>query len=376
MTPLAWAAAVPSVVAAALALHATVNARLLRRPMPARSTVDTPVSVLLPVRNEAERVGPCLSALMAQQGLSTMEIVVLDDGSTDGTAAAVRAISSGDARVRLLAGAPLPPDWLGKPHACHQLAAAASPDSQVLVFVDADTVLAPNAVPAAVGLLAGFDLVTPYPRIVASTPGERLVQPLLQWSWLSFVPLRALERGGRPSLAVAGGQFLVVRADAYRRAGGHAAVRGSVLEDVSLARLVIRGGGKVSVADGSAIASCRMYSSWREVADGYAKSLWAAFGSGAGATATVAALLAAYLLPPLLALSGAIVGDTAALAIGAVGYVAGVLGRVVAARATGGRAWPDALEHPVSVLAFAWLVARSFRLRRRGALRWKDRAVA
>jgi hypothetical protein len=373
MTVLAFLTAAPAVVAGALAAHAAVNARLLRRPVPPTSTVDTAVSVLLPVRDEASRVRPCVAALLAQQYLSTVEFLVLDDGSIDGTAEAVREAAAGDARLRLLDGAPLPPGWLGKPYACQQLAGAAA--GEVLVFVDADTLLTPKAVAAAIGLLRGFDLVTPYPRIVARTAGERLVQPLLQWSWLTFVPLRALERGARPSLAVAGGQFLVVRAQAYHRVGGHAAVRGSVLEDVSLAREVIRGGGRVSVADGSAIASCRMYSSWRELADGYAKSLWAAFGSAAAATATVAVLLCAYALPPLLAAIGVLVGDGAAVAAGLAGYAAGVAGRVVTARATGGRAFPDALAQPASIVAFAALVARSFRLRRRGALRWKGRPV-
>ncbi|GFJ77598.1 hypothetical protein Phou_017780 [Phytohabitans houttuyneae] len=227
------------VAVAALTAHTLVNARLLRRPRAAASTVDESVAVLLPLRDEAARVEPCLRALKAQEGVPGLEVIALDDGSTDGTADLVRAHG-----LRVEDGTAPPPGWLGKPHACHQLAARA-PHATVLVFVDADVVLAPHAVAAAVCELraAGVDLLSPYPRIVAGTAGERLVQPLLQWSWLTFLPLRAMERSPRPSLAAAGGQFLVVDRAGYDRAGGHAGVRDEVLEDVALARAVKRTGG-------------------------------------------------------------------------------------------------------------------------------------
>src|SRR5689334_1431947 len=267
-----------------LTLHAAVNALLLRRPGSVDQPVTRTVAVLLPVRDEAARVEPCLRALLAQRGVPNLEILVLDDGSSDGTANIIRAVGG----VRLLTGDPLPPGWLGKPHACHQLAAAT--DAEILIFVDADVVLTPDAVTRAVAGLAGFDLLTPYPRIVATGLGQRLVQPLLQWSWLAFLPLRAMERSRRPSLAAAGGQFLVVRRAAYLAAGGHAGVRSSVLEDVELARAVKRAGGRIALADGSPVATCRMYDSWPQLVEGYTKSLWASFGSVVGAAGVVAML--------------------------------------------------------------------------------------
>ncbi|BCB82622.1 glycosyltransferase [Phytohabitans flavus] len=349
-------------VVAALTAHTVVNARLLRRPT-AGSTVDEHVALLLPARDEADRVEPCLRGLRAQRGVPRLEVIVLDDGSTDGTADLVRAHG-----LRVEEGAPLPPGWLGKPYACHQLAALA-PDATALVFVDADVVLAPHAVAAAVTELraAGVDLLSPYPKIVAQTVGERLVQPLLQWSWLTFLPLRAMERSPRPSLAAAGGQFLVVDRAGYDRAGGHAGVRDQVLEDVALARAVKGAGGRIALADGSALATCRMYGSWGELVAGYTKSLWAAFGSPLGAAAVVLLLLLLYTAPPILV--------AVTPAAGLCAYLLGVLGRVVAARATGGRAWPDAVAHPVSTVVFAWLVMRSYRERRRGRLLWRGRRV-
>ena len=345
--------------ACALSGHAAVNAALLRTPT-GRSTAR-PVSVLLPVRDEAPRVEACVRALLGQSGVD-LEVVVLDDGSTDGTADVVRRVADGDPRLRLLTGRPLAPGWLGKPHACQQLAEAAAPTSEVLVFVDADVVLAPHAVAATVALLddTGLDLLSPYPRQAA--PGvTALVQPLLQWSWLTFLPLRLAERSSRPSLAAANGQLLAVRRTAYDRAGGHAAVHDDVVEDVGLLRAVKRTGGSGGVCDGTALATTRMYDDWTALSDGYGKSLWTVPLPALGLLALL------YVLPPAAALRGS--------RAGLLGYAAGVAGRVVTARRTGGRPLPDALAHPVSVLLLCLLAGRSRLLHRRGALQWKGRPV-
>lgn len=396
-----WLALLPWV---ALTAHTIANALLLRRlprpctaaALPAASTptASTPaaspaeydgarddgrgsrlpaerVAILLPVRDEAERVTACLESLLAQRGVEHLTIYVLDDGSTDGTADVVRAVA-GD-KVVLLTGEPLPPDRLGKPHACDQLAQAAA-DATVLSYIDADVVLDQDATAAAVAEMRRIDagLLSPYPKIVGA---GRLVQPLLQWSWLTFLPVRAMERSPRPSLAAAGGQWLVIDAAAYRRAGGHAAVRTEILEDIALARAVKRSGGRIALADGSAMATCRMYDSWRELTTGYTKSLWASFGSSSGAAAVVVLLLSLYAVPPLASAVLAATGELGWAGVALTAYALGVLGRVVTALATGGRAWPDALAHPLSIVLFAWLITRSFHLRRRGALSWRGRPV-
>ncbi len=337
---------------AALTAHAVVNARLLRRPLDRPRTVS--ISVLLPVRDEAHRIEPCLRALLAND---FDELLVLDDGSTDATASIAARITADDPRVQVLTGAALPAGWLGKPHACQQLADAAAGDA--LVFVDADVVLAPRAIAATVGMLAELDLVSPYPR--QDTPGAtRLVQPLLQWSWLTFLPLRVAERSPRPSLSAANGQLLAVRRDVYDRAGGHAAVRAEVVEDVALLRAVKRVGGTGGVVDGTALATTRMYDDWPELVAGYTKSAWTLPPPAAVALAVL------YVVPAVAALRGS--------RSGAAAYVAGVTGRVVSARRTGGRAL-DSVAHPVSVALLCWLTARSHLARRRGALTWKGRSL-
>ncbi|GIF37736.1 cellulose synthase/poly-beta-1,6-N-acetylglucosamine synthase-like glycosyltransferase [Actinoplanes xinjiangensis] len=346
-----------------LTAHTMVNALLLRRPRRDATTGER-VAVLLPLRDEAGRVTPCLEALLVQRGVPNLTVHVLDDGSTDGTAGVVRAVAGDDPRVRLLTGGPLPDGWLGKPNACRQLADDAG-DADVLIFVDADVVLAPDAIAGAVRLLreTGVTLLSPYPKIIGA---GRLVQPLLQWSWLTFLPLRVMERSPRPSLAAAGGQWLVLDRAGYHRAGGHAAVRDDILEDIGLARAVKRSGGRIALADGSRLATCHMYATWHELANGYGKSLWASFGSASGAAAVVVLLLLLYAVPvPFLA------GSLPAVAAA---YLLGVTGRLVSAAATGGRL-VDAFAHPLSVVLFAWLVARSFHMRRTGRLAWRGRAL-
>ncbi|MEW5809999.1 MAG: glycosyltransferase family 2 protein [Actinomycetota bacterium] len=365
------ATAVGSSLACVGTVHELVNLALLRPPAESPDPVTAAVSVLIPARDEAHRIAPTISSVLAQQGLTDVEVLVLDDGSTDGTAEVVRRAAGGDARVRVLTGAAPPRGWLGKPHACAQLAAAARGD--ILVYVDADVVLAPAAVAAATAVLQGPHapaLVSVWPRQVATGLLGHLIQPLLAWSWLTTLPMRVAERSRRPSMAVANGQFLAMRADALARAGGWAVVAGAVLDDIGLARAVRASGGRTGVVDGSRMATCRMYATGRDLSEGYRKSLWAAFGSPAGAAAVGAALCLVYVLPPAAAMAGS--------RVGALGYAAAVAGRIPARRWCGrGDAVDllDAAAHPVSVLALLGLLVSSWRGRRRGTLRWKGRTL-
>jgi hypothetical protein len=358
---------VGSLGAIALTAHSFVNLRAVRAPSRDPEPIAERVSVLLPVRDEANQVAGCLTDLLDQAGVPDLEILVLDDRSTDGTADVVRRVAGADPRVRLLAGQSPPDGWLGKPHACHQLGQAAT--GSVLVFLDADVRLAPHALAASVGLLrgAGLDLVSPYPRQLAETVPERLLQPLIAWSWLTTLPVTLVEQSSRESLAAANGQLIAVDSAAYRAAGGHLAVRDRVLDDIGLIRAVKRSGGRAGVADGSQVAQCRMYSSWSQVRDGYGKSLWEAFGSPAGAAGVIAGLGLLYVVPPAAAVRGSL--------IGLAGYAAAVAGRYAIAERTGGRSLPDCLAHPASVVLLGWLTADSFRRHRQGSLSWKGRRL-
>lgn len=359
---------VGALVATALTAHTAVNLRRLRRLPSDPQPIAERVSVLVPARNEAHRITGTIETLLAQQRLDDLEVLVLDDGSQDGTAQVVSEVAADDDRLRVLTGADLPTGWLGKPHACHQLSQAAT--GSVLCFVDADVTFDPLAIAAAVRLLRSsrLDAISPYPRQLADGLGPRLVQPLIEWSWLTTLPLTLAERSPRPSMAAATGQFFVVDTQAYHRAGGHRAVAAEVLDDVGLLRALKRTGGTGVAVDGSAMSACRMYASWDELHEGYTKSLWSAFGSPVGSAAVVATLTLAYVAP---ALAAVLTGSRA----GWLGYSAGVLGRTLVARATRQPVLPDVLAHPVSITVFGLLAADSWRHRRRGALTWKGRQI-
>lgn len=374
-------AAAAALLATAAAVQAARNARALPRLQPSPTNGPQPpavgktgdrISLLLPVRDEATNITTCLPSLLAQENVT--EIHVLDDASSDGTAEIAESIVADDHRAHIhrASSNAIPPGWIGKPWACERLAGFATGD--VLIFVDADVVLEPSATESAVRLMRELklDMLCPYPQQVTTTLTTRVVQPLLQWSWMSFIPLKLSMDRQWPSMAVGNGQFVLFDAAAYAAIGGHSAVAGDVLEDVGLARAFRKAGYRTAVVDGSRIATCRMYESTAELVEGYTKSLWCAFGSEGSAFAVAGLLKLMYVLPPLLAVTSR---DRQIRCWSAFGYVAAVAGRVVVARATGQRTWPEALAHPLSILTFAGLASLSVWRHRRGQLAWKGRPL-
>lgn len=364
-----------TVGAAALAVHTAVNLRLLRTPRSTGAPIDESVAILIPARNEAAHIEQTVRSATHQNDVARLRIVVLDDGSEDNTATIVRALAEIDERIELISAPDEPPPagWLGKPWACFRLAQAVS-GTDVLCFVDADVDLEPDAVAASVALLReqDFALVAPYPHQVADSWLERLVQPLVTWSWAATMPVRWAETSARPSLSAANGQLLVLDASAYAAIDGHGSVRGDVLEDIGLMRALKRAGFRTATVDGSVLAHCRMYEGAEAVVDGYSKSLWSAFNGPVGTLAVCGALTALYVVPAIALVTSR---DRRTRAIAAAGYAAGVTSRALVARRTGERVLPDTLAHPVSVATFAALNAISWWRHARGANSWKGRPV-
>ncbi len=343
------------------------NARAVRVPAENPPPVAERVSVLLPARNEAHRVAPTIRSLVAQHRVPELEILVLDDNSTDGTAEVVTKAAGGDPRLRILTGRPLPAGWRGKPHACAQLSEAAT--GSVLVFVDADVTFAPHAMAAAVDLLRGarLDYISPFPRQRTGSLAERLMQPLTAWVRLSTVMLPGAEDSDEPTARLANGQFLVVDTVAYQRAGGHAVIKDAVIDDVWLTSVMKATGSRGVPVEGSGIAECRMYTGWAELREGYTRWFWVLFPSRRGLALACGLLVVTDVLPALAALRGS--------RVGLAGYAATVGGRVIAARSARDRAWPEALAHPVSAALSLWLYLDSVRRHARGDVSWKGRSL-
>ncbi len=262
------------------------------------------VSVLVPARDEERSIETCVRSLLAQDYPSPLEVIVLDDGSTDATRAIVDRLAAEDSRLRVLEGAPLPPGWLGKPWACRQLADAAS--GEMLLFTDADTVHGGHALAAGVANASAedADMLAGVPHIETVTFAEELILPAVPWSTATIVPLPLAYRLRWPGLSTAIGQYMLFRRSAYDAIGGHAAVRGEVLEDVMLARLTKAAGYRWRMADLTDVVSTRMYRSLREIVRGLGRTLFGVFDYGLLRLLLIGALSAvAFLLPPAVTLA-------------------------------------------------------------------------
>lgn len=368
----AWVALGCAAVPAVLALWNL----WLYRPAPAAAAVSERVSVLIPARDEERSIGAAVSsALAAGDGLAGLEVVVLDDGSTDGTAAVVAALAAADPRVRLETAPPLPAGWNGKQHACWVLARLAR--HPLLVFLDADVRLAPAALVRAVRFLraSGAGLVSGFPRQETGTWLERLLIPLIHFVLLGFLPLAGLRRTTRPAFGAGCGQLMVCDRDAYRLAGGHAALPASLHDGVKLPRAFRAAGIRTDLFDATDLAVCRMYRDARGVWQGLAKNATEGLAAPGAIVPATLLLGAGQALPPLL-LAAAAAGLLApgALTPAALATAAAYLPRLVAA-ARFRQSPAGALLHPLGVLlllAIQWHALGRRLLGRPAA--WKGRA--
>jgi len=326
--------------------------------------VDAAILVLAPMRNEAENIFEFVSALSSQSGVSKLAVVLINDSSTDKTLEYMREAIRHDSRFSIMDSPALQSGWLGKVSALHS--GYLSAQAEYIVTLDADVRLKPNALVRSINQLDDLklDFLSPYPRQIAKTFSEKLIQPLLHWSWMSTVILRLAEKSPRRSTAVGNGQFFVARKRALDTVGGFASVSNQILDDIELARSLIAAGFKGVVTEGSAIASTRMYSSFDEIRQGYGKSLWKAFGGVFGSVIASLFIFATGVLPIVLAVQGYLSGFLIYLLI--------TLTREISALRS--RSNPlYAFLHPLSSLLLIYLICYSWL--RRGRIQWKGRTV-
>jgi hypothetical protein len=296
-------------------------------------------SLLIPARNEAHNLEETLGGFMAQ---AVDEILVLDDGSRDDTPLLVGGAAAQDRRVRLIPGLPKPEGWTGKTWACQQLAEAAG--GEVLIFTDADVRWKPGGVRA---LLAAMvqgqaDLLSVYPRQITPTLPERVLLPLIDDVLMGYLAYPLLWTPF-PSASAANGQVMAFRRGAYRACGGHAGVRGEVLEDVRLAQRLKACGGRLRLALGGDLIGVRMYRDYPEIVEGLGKNLIEFHGRSRLVLAlSYTAHLVAYTLCWPLALL-----NPFWLVVGATGF----LERVLLSAKTGRPLWEFALTPLAPVLS-------------------------
>jgi chlorobactene glucosyltransferase len=334
------------------------------------------VSVLVPARNEEDNIERCVASLVGQK-YPRFEVIVLDDDSTDGTLGILHRLALSSRQLRVLSGRPLPPDWLGKHWACHQLAQASK--GELLLFTDADTCHHPLMLEDVVAAqqMEDSDLLTGIPHEEVGSWGEILVLPIINWAMASLLPVGLAHRLKSPTLSMGIGQFMLFRRSGYLAIGGFAAVRTDPVDDVALARLTKERGLRWRFVDLSRRVSCRMYTGFRAVADGLGKSVFPALRNSVWALGAAVLLLAWLYLGPLGVAASWLLGfspDVATLmwAGSAIGLALAGWGLCLWRF---GHPWYRAVFYPASIALVIGIALRSATLFWRGEACWKGRAL-
>ncbi len=247
--------------------------KVLTRTSPAFAAEAPPrVTAIIPAKDEEQTLADCLASVCAQT-YPDLRILVVNDRSTDGTAAVAEEFAAADPRIRLLNIEELPTGWTGKNHALH--VAAGQTDSPWLWFLDADTRHAPESLSVMMEFARreSADLVSLVTELRCESFWERVLQPLEGIVLMrSFSPVSVND--DRARIAFANGQYILIRQDAYRAAGGHAAVRDRFVEDIYLAQRVKDQGHRTRVAMSTEISSTRMYTSLPQMINGWSRILY------------------------------------------------------------------------------------------------------
>jgi len=324
------------------------------------------VAVVVAARDEERGLEAALRSLLAQDH-PRFRVVAVDDRSTDRTGEILAALAAADSRLETRRVDALPAGWLGKNHAL--AAGAAGRAEELLLFTDADVVLAPAALRRACRALAErrLDHLTAGPEVEAGRPAIAVfVATFTTLFGLWLAPWRAADPECDEATGI--GAFNLVRRAAYEAVGGHASIRNRPDDDLALGRRLKRGGFRQELASGRGVVRVEWYESLRAAARGLEKNVFAGLDySVARATAAIGALVALHVLPFALApfapgLAGPLLAATALLQVGA------ALG---ARRETGAPAW-TALFFPLGALALAVVCARSVaKTLIEGGIRWR-----
>jgi glycosyltransferase involved in cell wall biosynthesis len=341
------------------------------------------VAVCIPARNEAANLEACVESALASadspggDGTVDLEVLVYDDGSTDGTGSILASLVARDPRVRAVETVPLPSGWNGKQHGCDRMGRAAT--KEWLLFTDADVRFAPRSLGGVVATAEskGVDLLSTFPRQEMTSFGERLFIPMIGFILFSYLPMGRMQRTLDPAASAGCGQYLFVRREAWLACGGHAAFRDSMHDGIKLPRLLRRHGHRTDLFDGTSIVSCRMYDGFGACWRGFAKNAFEGLGS-IGLLAFVSVLhLVGHVMPWAFLLAAAFVPawrSPWAIALALAAIAVALLQRTLLARRlaqpVASVAW-----HPLAILLSIAVQWRSWWLHVTGRRTWRGRTA-
>jgi chlorobactene glucosyltransferase len=333
------------------------------------------VSIVIPARNEARDIEAAVRSHLAQD-YPELEVIVVDDRSTDATPDILSRLAAADPRLQVVAGVEPPPGWMGKPHALFQGVARAR--HGLVLLADADVRYDPPALREAVEFLGsrGLDLITFFPRVEMSGFWENVLMPYLAAAYM-YGPAFFVNSDLQRRFAAGGGSGMLVRREALEAAGGYEALRESVIDDIGLAIRVRRAGGRCRMVLADDRVRLRMYRGFMEVVDGFTKNIAFVFEGWMGAGLVLSTLFSwvAWTLP-LAVLIASVAGaaiPAVDVMLAAAGLALAVIARLVLALFLGYPLWPAA-THPLLATVWMGIAARSFSWRfLRRKLLWRGR---
>lgn len=331
-----------------------------------------PLTVIIPARNEEERIGPTLESLLNEPS-EALRIVVYDDSSSDKTAEVVRSIARTDPRVQLIQGGGEPAVGFGKPVALARATTKANAQSECLLFLDADVHIKEGTLG---GLYAKYKnseaVISGCPDLICGSPIESIFVPaFISMVAGQYAPSKVHD--DQSKTAFLNGQLIFVSQRALHAVGGFSSVTDTILEDVALGHRLKAHGFKLRLADFRGLAATRMYTSWTEIRMGFGKNACALFG-GPYRTIGLAFIGMCVALGPLMSLLASVLYRNALLQLISMAiYVLVVCMQFAMRRRMQVPSWPVLLVPLIYLGVFRVLAGAAWTQLRGGDVQWKDR---
>jgi len=325
---------------------------------------DKLVSVLVPARNEEMNIVSCINGILSQS-YKKIEIIIIDDCSTDNTYNIASSIKKNNLKV--IKGEILPEGWLGKNWACHQLAQHAT--GEYLLFVDADVGIKKESISSAIHELnrTNAELISVFPTQFMKSFGEFMIVPLMNWLLLTFLPLKFVFTSSSNSFVAANGQFMLWKRDSYFNLGGHQKVKDKVVEDMELARLVKQNNFKVKTLLGGDLVFCRMYSSFKQAYNGFAKNFYAGFSINPIFFILIIFFLFIVFIVPFIIITQSVIAIIPVLLVLATRFFVSLSSKQ--------NWWINIILHPLQMILMIWIGIVSLIKYKSNSLVWKERKI-
>lgn len=323
------------------------------------------VSILIPVRNEEHNILNLLESIR-NQDYQHYEVIILDDHSTDNTQELCARFCRLNKRFRIIPGKALPKDWLGKNYACYQLAAESK--GTFLMFLDADETIANGLIHNTVHRIKFYrlDLLSLFTNQVMISWGERMIVPLMHFVLLNLLPLRLVKLSKNPAFSAASGQFMLFNADNYRENQWHEQVKGKVVEDIEIMKLVKGYGFKAEALLANGFIFCRMYKNFSEAFNGFSKNLLAGFNNS---------VIGLFLYLLLVILGPIAIAYILSLELLLFALALIILSRVMISLMSGQNVWLNIILHPLQLIFMVLISVTSVKKYFTKTIVWKGRTI-